>query len=47
MNGDKRNMMISPQQTESIYEETVNFMAEYYPTLNIKIINKSGEVEFQ
>lgn len=44
INGDKKKMMISPQKTELIYEGTVKLMAEYYPPLNIKIINKSDEV---
>lgn len=33
------------KESKANYEGTVNLVAESYPTLNIKIINKSDEIQ--
>ena len=42
-----KEIILLHQESKVNYEETVNLVAEYYHVLNIKIINKSDEMQLQ
>ncbi|MCC5665639.1 hypothetical protein LC653_17360 [Nostoc sp. CHAB 5784] len=42
-----KEIILLSQQSKANYEGTVNLVAEYYPALNIKIINKSDQIQLE